>query len=107
MTLQQMKNILTIAQEGSITKASRILFRAQSNLSNMIREVEKELHITIFDRTPSGVKLTLQGEQFIACAGDIIAKMEKLEQIGKKSEEVYSIGFSVCRASYCVRAVSE
>lgn len=107
VTLQQMKNILTIAREGSITRASRVLFRAQSNLSSMVREVEEELHITIFDRTPSGVKLTLQGEQFVACAGDIVAKMEKLEQIGKKTEEVYSMGLSVCRASYCVRAASE
>ncbi len=107
VTLQQMKNILTIAQEGSITKASRVLFRAQSNLSSMVREVEEELGITIFDRTPSGVKLTLQGEQFVACAADVLDKMEKLEQIGKKPEEIYSMGFSVCRASYCVYALSE
>ena len=40
MTLQQISDILTIAREGSITKASRILFRAQPNLSNMIREDE-------------------------------------------------------------------
>lgn len=107
MTLQQMKNILTIAQEGSMTRASRVLFRAQSNLSSTVREVEEELNITIFERMPSGVKLTLQGEQFVAYAGDIMAKMEKMEQIGKKTEEVYSMGFSVCRASYCVRAVSD
>lgn len=107
MTLQKMKNIVTIAKEGSITKASHVLFRAQSNLSSMVREVEEELKITIFERTPSGVKMTLQGEQFVACAEEILEKMKKLEQIGKKSEDMYSIGFSVCRASYCVRAVSE
>ena len=107
VTLQQMKNILTIAREGSITKASHVLFRAQSNLSSMVREVEEELHITIFDRMPSGVKLTLQGEQFVAYAEDIVAKMEKLEQIGNETEKTYSMGLSVCRASYCVRAVSD
>lgn len=107
MTLQQMKNILTIAQEGSITKASNVLFRAQSNLSSMVREVEEELQITIFERTPSGVKLTLQGEQFIAYVKEILEKVEQLEQIGKKAEGLYSVGFSVCRASYCVCAISE
>lgn len=107
MTLQQMKNILTIAREGSITKASRVLFRAQPNLSSMVREVEQELHITIFERTSSGVKLTPQGEQFVAYAGDILSKMDKLEQIGHPPEEAYSMGISVCRASYCVRAVAE
>lgn len=107
VTLQQIKDILTIAREGSITRASRVLFRAQPNLSNMLREVEAELNITIFDRTSSGVKLTLQGERFVAGASDIVAQIEKLEQIGRTPEEVYSIGISVCRASYCVRAVSD
>jgi len=48
VTLQQIKDILTIAREGSITKASHVLFRAQPNLSSMVHEVESELHITIF-----------------------------------------------------------
>ena len=107
MTLQQISDILTISREGSITKASRILFRAQPNLSNMIREVETELQITIFNRTPSGVTLTPQGEQFIAYANDIAVQMENLKRIGQTPEKTYSIGISVCRASYCVRAVSD
>ncbi len=107
MILQQIKDILTIAREGSITKASHVLFRAQPNLSSMVHEVESELHITIFDRTPTGVKLTLQGERFVTYASDIVAQIEKLEQIGQTSEETYSMGISVCRASYCVRAVSD
>ncbi len=107
MTLQQIKDILTIAQEGSITKASRVLFRAQPNLSNMVREVEAELHITIFDRTSAGVTLTPQGERFIVCANDILAQMDKLKRISQTPAEICSIGISVCRASYCVRAVSD
>ncbi len=107
MTLQQIKDILTIAREGSITRASRVLFRAQPNLSSMVREVEAELGITIFERTSSGVKLTLQGERFVACASDILIQIEKLEHIGKAPEKAYSMGISVCRASYCVRAVSD
>lgn len=107
MTLQQIQDILIIAREGSITKASRILFRAQPNLSNMVREVEAELNITIFDRTSTGVKLTIQGEQFITYASNILTQIEKIGQIGQPSNETYSIGISVCRASYCVRAISD
>ena len=107
MNLQQLKDIVAIAREGSITRASRVLFKAQPNLSSMLHEVEAELNITIFDRTPSGVRLTPQGERFIACAGSIISQLENLESIGKKPEEKLSLGISVCRASYCVRAVSD
>lgn len=107
MTLQHLKDITVIAREGSFTKASRVLFRAQPNLSNMVRDVEKELNITIFERTSSGVTLTLQGEQFIAHAKEIISQYKSLEQIGKMPETSFSLGISVCRASYCVRAVSD
>ena len=76
MNLQQLRDILTIAREGSITKASRVLFKAQPNLSNMLREVEDELQITIFERTPTGVTLTPQGERFAAQASGILTQTE-------------------------------
>lgn len=106
MNLQQLRDILTIAREGSITKASRVLFKAQPNLSNMLREVEDELQITIFERTPTGVTLTPQGERFAAQASGILTQMDQLMQIGQQPEEKLTLGISVCRASYCVRAVS-
>lgn len=106
MNLQQLRDILTIAREGSITKASRVLFKAQPNLSNMLREVEEELQITIFERTPTGVTLTPQGERFAAQASGILTQMDQLMQIGQQPEEKFTLGISVCRASYCVRAVS-
>lgn len=107
MNFQQLRDILTIAREGSITKASHILFKAQPNLSSMIREVESELNITIFKRTQNGVVLTAQGEKFVSHAAEILAQAEKLEQICREPSQALSMGISVCRASYCVRAVSD
>lgn len=48
MTLQQMEYVLVIAQEGSMTKAARKLYKAQPNISKAIQELEAELHISIF-----------------------------------------------------------
>lgn len=107
MNLQQLRDILTIAREGSITKASRVLFKAQPNLSSMLREVEEELHITIFERTPTGVTLTPEGERFAAQASGILTQVDQLMQIGQQTGQQWALGLSVCRASYCVRAVSE
>lgn len=54
MTLQQLQYVLTIAQEGSITKAAHVLYKSQPNISNAIHELEEELQIQIFKRTPKG-----------------------------------------------------
>ena len=74
MNLQQLKYVLAIYKEGSITKASHALFCAQPNLSSALKSLENELHIKIFERTPGGVELTPQGEAFISYAANIMRK---------------------------------
>ena len=51
MTLQQLRYIVTVAETGNITEAARQLFVSQPSLTNAIRELEKEMQITIFHRT--------------------------------------------------------
>ena len=85
MNLQQLKYVLAIYKEGSITKASHALFCAQPNVSSALKSLESELHIRIFDRTLNGVELTPQGEAFISYAVNIMAQVERLENIGNES----------------------
>lgn len=107
MNLQQLKYVLAIYKEGSITKASHALFCAQPNVSSALKSLESELHIRIFDRTLNGVELTPQGEAFISYAVNIMAQVEQLENIGNESVEIpASLGISVSRASYCTQALS-
>lgn len=107
MNLQQLKYVLAIYKEGSITKAAHALFCAQPNVSSALKSLENELHIRIFDRTPNGVELTPQGETFISYAANIMAQVEKLEMIGAKPVQVPAcLGISVSRASYCTQALS-
>ena len=51
MTLQQLKYIIMIAETGSITTAAQRLFIAQPSLSKAVAELEKEMGITIFNRS--------------------------------------------------------
>ena len=107
MNLQQLEYVLAIYKEGSITKASHALFCAQPNVSSALKSLESELHIRIFDRTLNGVELTPQGEAFISYAVNIMAQVERLENIGNESVEIpASLGISVSRASYCTQALS-
>ncbi len=51
MTLQQLKYILSIEKNGSLSKAASELFVSQSTLSNAIKELEKDIGFSIFKRS--------------------------------------------------------
>ena len=68
MTLQQLHQVITIAESRSMNEASRKLFVSQPNLSAVVRELEEEAGITIFIRSNRGIVLTLEGEEFIGYA---------------------------------------
>ena len=63
MTLQQLHQVITIAESRSMNEASRKLFVSQPNLSAVVRELEEEAGITIFIRSNRGIVLTPEGAQ--------------------------------------------
>ena len=79
MTLQQLKYIITIAECGSITTAAGRLFIAQPSLSKSVAELEKEMGITIFNRSNRGVYLSEDGTKFLSYARQIVEQAELLE----------------------------
>ncbi len=64
MRLEQLHYLLVTANCHSMHKASDILHVSQQNISKAIRDLEKELAVLLFDRTTSGLYLTLEGEKF-------------------------------------------
>ncbi len=79
MTLQQLKYIIEIAETGSITMAAERLFIAQPSLSKSVAELEKEMGITIFNRSNRGVYLSEDGTKFLSYARQIVEQTELLE----------------------------
>ena len=51
MNIKQAQYIQTIVQEGSITAAAKKLYVSQPSLSQMVHQIEKELGVSLFDRT--------------------------------------------------------
>ena len=66
MNIVYLKYAVTVAKAGSLTKAAEELFVAQPNLSRAIKELEKDLGITIFDRNSKGIRLTSDGEKLVS-----------------------------------------
>lgn len=79
MKLQQLQCVIAIAQAGSITAAAKILYQAQPNISIALKELESEIGMQIFWRTPNGMVLTPEGEEFLVRAKDIVESMHSLE----------------------------
>ncbi len=61
MELYQLKTFATVAHEGHLTRAAERLNTSQPSVSAHIKALEEELGVTLFERTPKGMKLTPQG----------------------------------------------
>ena len=79
MTLQQLRYVIEVAKTGSMNVAAKQLFVSQPSLSMAIRELENDVHISIFERTTKGVVITAEGEEFLGYARQIINQVELLE----------------------------
>ncbi|URZ04662.1 LysR family transcriptional regulator [Clostridium felsineum] len=80
MTLQQLKYAIKISNCGSINIAANKLFITQPSLSNAIKELERELNISIFERTNRGVSVTTAGAEFLGYARQVVEQAELLEK---------------------------
>lgn len=80
MTLQQLRYIITIVNCGSISEAAKQLFITQPSLSNAVKELEQEYGITIFNRNPKGISLSLDGSEFLSYARQVLEQADLLEQ---------------------------
>lgn len=80
MNLKQARYMKTIAQEGSITAAAKKLYVSQPSLSQMLRHVEEELGLSLFDRSVSPFRLTYAGERYLHTANIILAASEELDE---------------------------
>ncbi len=86
MTLQQLKYVITVASAGTITEAANALYISQPSLTNSIHELEKEMNITIFNRTNKGISLSKEGEIFLGYARQILEQATILEDKYKRNK---------------------
>lgn len=72
MHLKELTYIVTLADEGSISRAADKLYMAQSSLSQFLSQYESELGLPLFVRTSKGIRPTSAGTLFIDNARTIL-----------------------------------
>ena len=65
MDLRHLRTFATVAQQGTVSKASAELHIAQPALSRQIKDLEQELGVKLFDRVRRRLVLTSEGEQLL------------------------------------------
>lgn len=99
MTLQQLVYSVKIAETKSMNKAAAELFISQPALSSAIHELEEELGTEIFIRNQRGIIVTVEGENFLSYARQIVEMSEMLKE-RYTTDEVRANRFSVSMQHY-------
>lgn len=86
MEIYQLRTFVTIAKEGSITRAAELLFLSQPAVSAHVKAIEDEIGFLVFERTARGMTLTHKGahllpkaEQLLTMHRELIADAKKLQ----------------------------
>ncbi|PDS33394.1 LysR family transcriptional regulator [Rhizobium phaseoli] len=83
LSLDQLRTFISAADEGSFSAASRRLGRAQSAVSELVRSLEIQLGVTLFDRSGRYPRLTSAGSRLLATAREVVAKVDSFKSQAK------------------------
>ena len=76
ITLRQLRAFIAVAELGQFNIAARNLHLTQSAVSILIRDLEREIGVRLFDRHTRMVSLTLVGQEFLPQARKILRDLE-------------------------------
>ncbi|WP_026926755.1 LysR family transcriptional regulator [Granulicoccus phenolivorans] len=88
MDLRHLRFFVAVVDEGGVSRAAAVLFIAQPSLSQVIRQLEDEVGVQLFDRTPTGMRLTEAGRRFEPAARAVLADAEAARTRAREVREV-------------------
>lgn len=86
ISVRQLHYFLSLVQAGSFSRAADAVGVTQSTLSAAIQALEAELGVTLIDRTGRRMQLLPAGDDFLARARDIVARIEELPEHARQAE---------------------
>lgn len=89
MNIQQLQYIIALDRCKNFTKASESCFITQATMSTMIRRLETELNVVIFDRKANPILTTDAGKDIIEQAEKALYHIQKMTLVGKEETEAF------------------
>jgi DNA-binding transcriptional LysR family regulator len=81
--LRQLVSFAEIARTGSFRQAAKTLHIAQPALSRQIKQLEAALGISLFDRTPRRLRLTIEGRELAERLPALFSQIDHLAETVK------------------------
>lgn len=83
----QLETFIKTAESGSFTKAAELLFLTPTAVMKQINALEKQISVTLFERTNHGLRLTKAGESFLQDARYLLEYSERAVVKAQKIDE--------------------
>lgn len=83
--LRRLRYLVTVADEGHMTRAAERLGIQQPPLTRQIRQLEAELGVTLFERLPRGMQVTEAGRAVVEEARDVLARAERIRETAQRA----------------------
>jgi LysR family transcriptional regulator, hydrogen peroxide-inducible genes activator len=90
MTLIELRYLVSLAQERHFGRAAARCCVSQPNLSMAVRKLEGDLGVLLFERSKTGVAVTVVGEQIIAQATRILAQTDVIKALAEAGQDQLS-----------------
>ena len=89
MELRQLLYFCAVTDTMNFTRAAEMLFVSQPALSRQISDLERELGVTLLDRSKKPLQLTPEGELMRNQARSILMQTEQLQSMLNKNSEAH------------------
>jgi DNA-binding transcriptional LysR family regulator len=81
--IYQLRAFVSVAELGLLTKAAEKLHLSQPALSGQIKALEDELGVSLFTRSPAGMRLTRVGQRLLKEAHGLLADAQQFKNIAR------------------------
>ena len=98
MELRRLRQFLAVGEALNFTRAAKQLRIAQPALSRYVRDLEDELGVDLFRRSPRGVTLTAEGKLFLEEARELLKRadesVEKVRALARGEYGELHVGYA-------------
>lgn len=86
MELYQLRTFTVVAQERGVTRAAEQLYLTPPTVSAHVKALEDELSVQLFERVPSGMRLTAEGRRLLHRAMDVLDAVDALQSEARRMQ---------------------
>jgi len=111
LDVKRLRILREVASRGSFSAAAEELYLSQSAVSQQVATLEREVGMSLLERTTTGPKLTDAGRALVTHADAVICRLEEAERelaaiAGLEGGRLRLVSFPTASATLVTRAVS-